>query len=176
MVTAIDRSPSRVARLQENLTRTRLRAVTAVANAEDWKPDPPTEAFDATLVDAPCTATGTIRRHPDVAWRKAPGDIVVLSALQGRLLARAIDLTRSGGTIVYCACSLEEEEGEDIVSAVVECDSRVRRKPITAAEFPILEEFITPRGELRTLPCHWPDPEPRISGLDGFFAARLERV
>jgi len=176
IVTAIDRSTSRVARLQENLTRTSLRAFTAVANAEDWKPDPPTETFDAVLVDAPCTSTGTIRRHPDIPWRKAPGDIVILSALQRRLLARAIDLTRSGGTIVYCTCSLEPEEGEDIVSAVVEQDRRLRRKPITAAEFPVLEEFITPRGELRTLPCHWPDPDPRMSGLDGFFAARLERV
>jgi 16S rRNA (cytosine967-C5)-methyltransferase len=99
-----------------------------------------------------------------------------LSALQRRLLTRAIDLTRSGGTVVYCACSLEPEEGEDLVSAVVEQDRRVRRKPITPAEFPVLEEFITPRGEFRTLPCHWPDPDPRMSGLDGFFASRLERV
>jgi 16S rRNA (cytosine967-C5)-methyltransferase len=176
MVTAIDRSTSRVARLHENLARTRLQAVTVVANAEDWKPDPPTTTFDAVLVDAPCTSTGTIRRHPDIPWRKAPSDIVALSALQRRLLARAIDLTRSGGTIVYCTCSLESEEGEDIVSAVIEQDRRLRRKPVTAAEFPFLEEFITPRGELRTLPCHWPDPDPRMSGLDGFFAARLERV
>jgi 16S rRNA (cytosine967-C5)-methyltransferase len=71
---------------------------------------------------------------------------------------------------------LEQEEGEDIVSALVEHDGRVSRKPITAAEFPVLEEFITARGELRTLPCQWPDPDPRMSGLDGFFAARLERV
>jgi 16S rRNA (cytosine967-C5)-methyltransferase len=174
MVTAVDRSTSRVARLHENLARTKLRAVTVVANAEDWKPAPPT--FDAVLVDAPCTSTGTIRRHPDIPWRKAPSDIVALSALQRRLLAHATDLTRSGGTIVYCTCSLESEEGEDIVSAVIEQDRRVRRKPVTAAEFPVLEEFITPRGELRTLPCHWPDPDPRMSGLDGFFAARLERV
>jgi len=176
MVTAIDRSTSGVARLHENLARTSLPAFSIVANAEDWKPAPPNATFDAVLVDAPCTSTGTIRRHPDIPWRKAPGDIVILSALQTRLLARAIDLTRSGGTIVYCTCSLERAEGEDIVSAVVEQDRRVRCKPITAAEFPVLEEFITPRGELRTLPCHWPDPDPRMSGLDGFFAARLERV
>src|SRR5262249_51809749 len=176
IVTAIDRSTSRVARLQENLARTGLRAFTAVANAEDWEPAPPTAAFDAVLVDAPCTSTGTIRRHPDIPWRKAPGDIVILSALQRRLLARAVDLTRSGGTIVYCTCSLEREEGEDIVSAVVEQDGRGRPNPIPAAEFPFLEKFITPGGELRTLPCHWPDPDPRMAGLDGFFAARLERV
>ena len=176
MVTAVDRSASRMARLTENLSRTGLDAVTVVADAEEWKPDPPTATFDAVLIDAPCSSTGTIRRHPDIPWRKTPDDIAVLSALQRRLLSHAIDLTRSGGTIVYCACSLEPEEGEDIVSAAVEQNRRVRRKPVTAAEFPVLEEFITPRGELRTLPCHWPDPDRRMQGLDGFFAARLERV
>jgi 16S rRNA (cytosine967-C5)-methyltransferase len=175
-VTAVDQSASRMVRLKENLARTGLDAATVVANAADWNPDPPAAMFDAVLIDAPCTSTGTIRRHPDIPWRKAPGDIVALSSLQQRLLARAIDLTRSGGTVVYCTCSLEPEEGEDIVSAVTQLDRRVRRKPITAAEFPALEEFITPLGELRTLPCHWPDPDPRMCGLDGFFAARLERV
>jgi 16S rRNA (cytosine967-C5)-methyltransferase len=175
MVTAIDQSASRMARLKENLTRTGLDADTVIANAADWNPDPPA-TFDGVLIDAPCTSTGTIRRHPDIPWRKAPGDIAALSSLQRRLLGRAIDLTRTGGTIVYCACSLEPEEGEDIVSAVAEHDRRVRCKPITASEFPALEEFITPLGELRTLPCHWPDPDSRMHGLDGFFAARLERV
>jgi 16S rRNA (cytosine967-C5)-methyltransferase len=176
MVTAVDQSASRMARLKENLARTGLDAVTVAANAADWTPDPPAAKFDAVLIDAPCTSTGTIRRHPDIPWRKAPGDIVALSSLQRRLLGRAIDLTRSGGMIVYCTCSLELEEGEEIVSAVAEQDGRVRRKPITPSEFPALEQFITPRGELRTLPCDWPDPDPRMSGLDGFFAARLERV
>jgi 16S rRNA (cytosine967-C5)-methyltransferase len=175
-VTALDRSPPRMQRLKENLSRAGLDAVTVVADAEHWKPDPPTATFDAVLIDAPCTSTGTIRRHPDIPWRKTPDDIAALSALQKRLLVHAIDLTRPGGTIVYCACSLEPEEGEDIVSAVVEQDRRVRCKPITASEFRVLEEFITPRGELRTLPCHWPDPDPRMQGLDGFFAARLERA
>ena len=175
-VTAVDQSASRIARLKENLTRTGLDAITIVANAADWTPDPTNAAFDAILIDAPCTSTGTIRRHPDIPWRKAPDDIVVLSTLQRRLLGRAIDLTKSGGIIVYCTCSLEPEEGETIVSAVAEQDRRVRRKPITAAEFPALGGFITPLGELRTLPCDWPDPDPRMHGLDGFFAARLERV
>jgi 16S rRNA (cytosine967-C5)-methyltransferase len=176
MVTAIDQSAPRMARLKENLARLGLEAVTIVANAADWVPDPPGATFDAVLIDAPCMSTGTIRRHPDIPWRKAPGDIGALSSLQRRLLGRAIDLTRSGGTIVYCTCSLEPEECEDIVSAVAEQDGRVQRKPVTAAEFPALEEFIAPRGELRTLPCDWPDPDPRMQGLDGFFAARLERV
>jgi 16S rRNA (cytosine967-C5)-methyltransferase len=175
MVTAIDQSASRMARLKENLSRTGLDADTVIANAADWNPDPPA-TFDGVLIDAPCMSTGTIRRHPDIPWRKAPGDIAALSSLQRRLLGRAIDLTRSGGTIVYCTCSLEPEEGEDIVSAVAEQDRRVRCRPITASEFPAFEEFITPLGELRTLPCHWPDPDSRMYGLDGFFAARLERV
>jgi 16S rRNA (cytosine967-C5)-methyltransferase len=175
LVTAIDRSASRMERLNENLSRTGLDAATVVADVENWKPDPPA-TFDAVLIDAPCSSTGTIRRHPDIPWRKTPDDIAVLSALQRRLLSHAIDLTRSGGAVVYCTCSLEPEEGEDIVSAVIERDRRVRRRPLTAAEFPILEGFITPRGDLRTLPCHWPDPDPRMRGLDGFFAARLERV
>ena len=176
LVTAIDRSAPRMARLRENLSRTSLDATTAVATAEDWKPDPPTATFDAVLIDAPCTSTGTIRRHPDIPWRKASGDIALLTAVQRRLLDRAIELTKSGGTIVYCTCSLEPEEGENIVAAMVERDQRVRRKPITAADFPELEEFVTALGELRTLPCHWPNEDSRMSGLDGFFAARLERV
>jgi 16S rRNA (cytosine967-C5)-methyltransferase len=174
-VTAVDFSASRMARLQENLSRLHLDAKTIVADVADWKPDPPA-AFDAVLIDAPCTSTGTIRRHPDIPWRKTPIDIVALSALQRRLLARAIDVTRPGGTIVYCTCSLEPEEGENIVSAVVEQDRRVCRKSITAAEFPAIGEFITPLGELRTLPCDWPDANFRMYGLDGFFAARLERA
>jgi len=174
-VTAIDRSAARMARLRENLCRTGLQATTIVAPAEDWRPEAPSGMFDAVLVDAPCTSTGTIRRHPDIPWRRTPGDITILAAVQRRLLAHAIELTKSGGTIVYCVCSLEPEEGQNIVSAAVDQDQRVRRKPIMAADFPELREFITPLGELRTLPCHWPNADPRMSGLDGFFAARLER-
>jgi 16S rRNA (cytosine967-C5)-methyltransferase len=175
-VTAVDRSEPRMARLRENLARTGLEATVVVAPAEEWTPAPPTESFDAVLVDAPCTSTGTIRRHPDIPWRKAPGDIEVLAAVQQRLLNHAIDLTRRGGTIVYCTCSLEPEECENVVAAVIQHDDRVRRQPIAAADVPGIDGFITPQGELRTLPCHWPDPDPRMAGLDGFYAARLERV
>ena len=105
-----------------------------------------------------------------------PADIELLAALQSRLLARAIDLAKPGGTIVFCTCSLEPEEGEHIVAGALAQDQRIRRQPIAAAEIPGLEGFITPLGELRTLPCQWPDADPRMSGLDGFFAARLERV
>jgi 16S rRNA (cytosine967-C5)-methyltransferase len=171
-VTAVDRSEPRLARLRQNLGRLHLEAAIAVAAAEEWSADP----FDAVLVDAPCTATGTIRRHPDVAWRKSLADIEPLTALQSRLLAHAIELTRPGGTIVFCTCSLEPEEGEHIVAAALERDPRVRRSPIAAGEFPGLEGLVTARGELRTLPCHWPDPDPHMAGLDGFYAARLARI
>jgi 16S rRNA (cytosine967-C5)-methyltransferase len=85
-------------------------------------------------------------------------------------------VTRPGGTIVFCTCSLEPEEGENIVAAMLDRDRRIRRDPIAAAEFPGLEGFVTQLGELRTLPCHWPDTDARMSGLDGFFAARLKRI
>jgi 16S rRNA (cytosine967-C5)-methyltransferase len=132
--------------------------------------------FDAVLVDAPCSSTGTIRRHPDIAWLKREADLAPLAALQRRLLERAIVLTRPGGTIVFCTCSLEPEEGEQLVAAVLADHPEVRRKPISANEFNGLDGLITATGELRTLPCGWPDGDPRMAGLDGFYAARLERI
>ena len=171
-VTAVDRAEPRLGRLRENLDRLGVSATTVVAAAEDWQAGP----FDAVLVDAPCTSTGTIRRHPDIPWRKASSDIDALSVLQKRLLHNAITLTRPGGTIVFCTCSLEPEEGEDIVRAALDQDRRIARNPIAVAQFPALEGLITAQGDLRTLPCHWPDPDPRMSGLDGFYAARLERL
>jgi 16S rRNA (cytosine967-C5)-methyltransferase len=175
-VTAVDRSEARVARLRENLRRLRLEAATQVADAEEWPAANAVGPFDAVLVDAPCTATGTIRRHPDIAWLKSPAELELLTALQRRLLDRAIDLTRSGGTIVFATCSLEPEEGEDIVAAVLDRDSRVRRDPIAESELPGLAGLLNPAGELRTLPCHWPDRDPSLAGLAGFFAARLTRL
>ena len=172
IVTAVDRAEPRLGRLRENLDWLGFSATTVLAAAEDWQAGP----FDAVLVDAPCTSTGTIRRHPDIPWRKASSDIDALSVLQKRLLHNAITLTRPGGTIVFCTCSLEPEEGEDIVRAALEADQRIARNPIAVAQFPALEGLITAQGDLRTLPCHWPDPDPRMSGLDGFYAARLERL
>jgi 16S rRNA (cytosine967-C5)-methyltransferase len=171
-VTAIDRAESRMARLAENLDRLGLTATRVVATAEDWQGGP----FDAVLVDAPCTATGTIRRHPDIPWRKVPADLASLSALQRRLLDNAIALTRPGGTIVFCTCSLEPEEGEEIVNAALKDDTRIARKPLAVDEFPGLDGFITADGDLRTLPCQWPHADPRLAGLDGFYAARLQRL
>ncbi|OKO70008.1 RsmB/NOP family class I SAM-dependent RNA methyltransferase [Bradyrhizobium sp. NAS96.2] len=170
-VTAVDRSPARVARLRDNLTRLALQADTVVADAAEW----PAEAasFDGILVDAPCTSTGTIRRHPDVAWLRQEGDIAALSALQKRLLQKAIHLLKPGGTLVYCTCSLEPEEGEHVIAALLASESGLRRAPVETSEVAGLDDIITADGDLRTLPSHLPSADPRLGGLDGFYAARL---
>jgi 16S rRNA (cytosine967-C5)-methyltransferase len=162
-----------MARLRDNLTRLSMEAETAVADAAEWQGARSGESFDGILVDAPCTSTGTIRRHPDVAWLRLEADIGALTALQKRLLQRAVALLRPGGTLVYCTCSLEPEEGELAIAALLASESGVRRAPIEAGEVAGLTEILTAEGDLRTLPCHLPHPDPRLSGLDGFYAARL---
>ena len=171
-VTAVDRSPARVARLRENLARLSLEAETVVTDAAEWQ-GRGSEGFDGILVDAPCTSTGTIRRHPDVAWLRQEADIAPLAALQKRLLQRAVALLKPGGTLVYCTCSLEPEEGEQAISALLADEPAMRRAPIEAGEVAGLAEIVTQEGDLRTLPCHLPHPDPRLGGLDGFYAARL---
>ena len=176
-VTALDRSPNRVARLRENLVRLSLDAQTVVADAAEWSGNGGDALFDGILIDAPCTATGTIRRHPDVAWLKQESDISALTALQRRLLQRAVALLKPGGTLVYCTCSLEPEEGEQAVAALLAAESGIRRAPIDASEVAGQAELVTAEGDLRTLPCHMPHPEdPRLGGLDGFYAARLVKA
>lgn len=171
-VTAVDRSEPRLKRLRENLARLKLDAETVTTDAAQWQHEP----FDAVLVDAPCSSTGTIRRHPDIPWLKSETDIAKLSALQSRLLDRAAMLTKPGGTLVYCTCSLEPEEGERAIAALLERNPGLKRSPITPAEVGGLSEIVTPDGAIRSLPCHLPDPEPQMSGLDGFYAARIIRV
>ncbi|RDV03986.1 RsmB/NOP family class I SAM-dependent RNA methyltransferase [Undibacter mobilis] len=171
-VIAVDRSPARIARLKENFARLKLNVETVAADALEWQPD---RRFDAVLLDAPCTATGTIRRHPDVPWLKSENDLGILTALQSRLLDRAANLLKPGGTLVYCTCSLEPEEGEAQIADLLARDPRLTRAPITAAEVFGHAEFVTRKGELRTLPHYLPHADPRWSGLDGFFAARLTR-
>jgi len=172
-VTAIDRSVARMARLRDNLTRLELEAETVVTDAAEWPGANSGEGFDGILVDAPCTSTGTIRRHPDVAWLRQEADIAALTALQKRLLQHAVTLLRPGGTLVYCTCSLEPEEGEQAVAALLASESGMRRAPIAAGEVAGLAEILTPEGDLRTLPSHLPHQDPRLGGLDGFYAARL---
>jgi 16S rRNA (cytosine967-C5)-methyltransferase len=171
-VTAIDRSSNRMARLRDNLARLSLDADTVVADAAEW-PGGTKGQFDGILIDAPCTSTGTIRRHPDIGWLRQEADIGPLVALQGRLLQRAVTLLKSGGTLVYCTCSLEPEEGEQAISAFLAAEPSMRRAPIEPGEVAGLSEIVTADGDLRTLPCHLPRDEPRLGGLDGFYAARL---
>ncbi|WP_127091358.1 RsmB/NOP family class I SAM-dependent RNA methyltransferase [Aquabacter cavernae] len=170
-VVAVDRSGPRLRRLRENLVRLRLTAEVAEADATLYDGGP----FDAVLLDAPCSATGTLRRHPDIAWTKGPGDIASLTLLQARLLDRAVSLLRPGGTLVYSTCSLEPEEGEGQIEALLARNSDMERLPLGEKDDAALAAFITPQGDLRTLPCDWVRGEPERSGLDGFFAARLRK-
>jgi 16S rRNA (cytosine967-C5)-methyltransferase len=151
--------------------RLKLDAEIVEADATLWQGGP----FDAVLVDAPCSSTGTVRRHPDIPWLKSETDLAKLAALQSRLLAHAMTLVRPGGTLVYCTCSLEREEGEDRIAALLAQNPALRRDPIRAEEVGGQAEFLTADGALRTLPCHWADAEPRMGGLDGFYAARIAR-
>jgi 16S rRNA (cytosine967-C5)-methyltransferase len=171
-VTAVDRSQARLHRLRENLARLNLSAETVAADATEWKAGP----FDAVLLDAPCSSTGAIRRHPDIPWVKREADIATLADMQRRLIAHAAELVKPGGLLIYCTCSLEREEGEDIVEALLAAESRMRRRTISPDEVSRLSSVLTPAGDLRTLPCHLPDPNPRLAGIDGFYAARIERI
>lgn len=171
-VTAVDRSAERLKRLAANFQRLRLPVEIAVADVLSFDAPP----FDAALLDAPCSATGTIRRHPDVAWTKRPGDVATLAATQAQLLDRAITLVRPGGRVVFCTCSLEPEEGEALIAALLRRNPDVRRLPVAADEIGGLSECLTEAGDLRTLPCHLTARTSRLSGLDGFFAARLQRL
>jgi 16S rRNA (cytosine967-C5)-methyltransferase len=170
-VTAVDRSGVRLARLRQNLTRLKLDAEIVEADATLWQGGP----FDAVLVDAPCSSTGTVRRHPDIPWLKSETDLAKLAVLQSRLLDHAMTLVKPGGALVYCTCSLEREEGEDRIAALLAQNPTLRRSPIRAEEVGDQAEFLTADGAVRTLPCHWPDAEPRMAGLDGFYAARITR-
>ncbi|MFN3686878.1 RsmB/NOP family class I SAM-dependent RNA methyltransferase [Salinarimonas sp.] len=170
-VLAVDRSRERLARLEENLARLRLEAEIRVADATAL---PEREAFDAVLVDAPCSSTGTLRRHPDVAWTKSEADIAALAAIQTRLIDAAIALVRPGGRIVYCTCSLEPEEGEAQARTALEQHPGLVREPIRPEEVGGLAAAVTRKGDLRILPSHALLPE--APGLDGFFAARFRRA
>lgn len=168
-VIAVDAEPARLTRVAENLARLRLKAELIAADASTWAPPAPA---DAVLIDAPCSATGTIRRHPDVLWLKAPTDLAALNALQDRLLAAAVRMVRPGGKIVYCVCSLQDEEGPARTAAFVHGGAPVRLLPVTTDEIGGLDALVTADGELRTLPCHLA----AAGGLDGFFAMRFTRV
>ncbi len=168
-VTAVDRSSRRLERLSANLKRLSLPAATVAADALTWRPEQP---VDAVLLDAPCSATGAIRRHPDVPHLKHPGDITRLSMIQDRLLHAAVEMVRPGGTLVYCTCSLEPEEGPQRIDALLRSGAPVARRPICAGEIDMPGEWLTDEGDLRTLPFHFAE----YDGIDGFYGARLVKL
>jgi 16S rRNA (cytosine967-C5)-methyltransferase len=165
-VVALDRSAARLTRVRENLARARLKAELVAADAASWA-DP--RQFDAVLLDAPCSATGTFRRHPDVLWGARPGDIAKLAEVQARLLASAAPRVAPGGRLVYCVCSLEPEEGEGQVGLFLRRHPQFRLSPIAPGEGGAPAASITSEGFARILPFHME------GGCDGFFAARLVR-
>ena len=168
-VTAVDRSDVRLVRLTENLARAGLTAAAVAADALAW---PDTRTFDAVLLDAPCSATGTFRRHPDVLWGAGPTDIGKLSVLQHRLLDATAARVKPGGRLVYCVCSLEPEEGETQASDFLRRHKEFQRLPVAAGEAGLGEAAITALGDVRLLPGR---PDQGIDG-DGFFAARFVRA
>lgn len=169
-VIAVDRSAKRLQRLQENMKRLRLdeRVKVDVSDAAVWKTREPVPFI---LLDAPCSATGTVRRNPDVIWMKSPSDIASLVELQGRLLENAVKMLAVGGTLIYCTCSLQKEEGEYQIERILEKHPELSREPVHVSELGGLSEIITPRGDVRILPFHLAN----LGGMDGFFASRLRK-
>jgi 16S rRNA (cytosine967-C5)-methyltransferase len=165
-VTAVDRSSRRLERLISNLRRLELPIAAVGADALTWRPPHPVEAV---LLDAPCSTTGAIRRHPDVPHLKFPEDVARLSVVQENLLRAAIEMLRPGGTLIYCTCSLEAEEGPERVESLFYAGAPIERREIEPAELGAPPEWITAAGDLRTLPCHFGE----YDGIDGFFCARL---
>jgi 16S rRNA (cytosine967-C5)-methyltransferase len=164
-VVAVERDPKRLARLRENLARLKLEAETVEADAAGWSPSG--AEFDAVLLDAPCSATGIIRRHPDIPHLKRAADVAAMAEAQAKLLGRAAALLRPGGRLVFATCSLQPEEGEAHLARAGALG--LRPDPIRGEELPGLAEAVTERGTLRTRPDLWAER----GGLDGFFAARF---
>ncbi|MCO5146504.1 MAG: RsmB/NOP family class I SAM-dependent RNA methyltransferase [Aquamicrobium sp.] len=171
-VTALEISPNRIKRLRANLDRLKLDAEIVQGDLFAFAPDAP---FDAVLLDAPCSSTGTVRRHPDVPWTKSVEDVEKLTGLQARMLAHAATLLRPGGRLVFSNCSLERGEGEALLSAFLADNPQIVADPVRPGEFPFLDPFLTGHGWVRTTPAGLKLATPALSGLDGFFAARLRR-
>jgi 16S rRNA (cytosine967-C5)-methyltransferase len=165
-VTALDRSRKRLGRVADNMKRLRFAADCEVADAVLWQKG---KDYDVVLLDAPCTATGTIRRHPDVAWLKDASDVAKLSATQDSLIDAAERLVRTGGIILYCTCSLQPEEGPARIIAALKRHPSLARVPIRPEELFGFQDLVTPDGDLRSLPSHLAS----LGGIDGFYAARL---
>jgi 16S rRNA (cytosine967-C5)-methyltransferase len=163
-VIAVEIDAARAERIRENLARTGLNADIIQADARDFEGSAP-----FVLIDAPCTATGTVRRHPDLPWIKGAADVTVSAGAAYEILESGARMVAPGGTLVFAVCSLEREEGEEQIAAFLSGHPEFSRAPITAEEIFGYADWITPDGDLRTLPCYLP------GGMDGFFAARLKR-
>lgn len=167
-VIALDRSSNRLTRLRENLERLQLEAEVIAADGAVWQPK---EKVDCVLLDAPCTATGTIRHQPDVLYLKDIRDQHKLAALQQRLLENALEMLKPGGVLIYCTCSLQKAEGEKQIEEFLSKKLPVTRLPIASGEVAGIDDMINENGEVRVLPFHWKEQ----GGLDGFFIARLRK-
>jgi 16S rRNA (cytosine967-C5)-methyltransferase len=170
-VTAVETDPERALVMRANIGRMHLQDAveTVVADARRWSPE---ALFDLVLLDAPCSATGTIRRHPDILWSKTASGVARLAGLQDELLRAASRMVAPGGRLVYAVCSLQPEEGAKRIEAFLGHEAGFHRDPIDRAELLGLPVDLTPAGELRTLPCHLAEE----GGMDGFFVARLRRA
>ena len=168
-VQALDRSPTRLTRLRQNLTRLGLEAEIIEGDGLTWRPQAPA---DGLLLDAPCSATGTIRRHPEIMWRRSADDVAELAENQSQLLQAALEMVKPGALVVYAVCSLEPAEGPQLIEKLLAQNENIERVPLEMSEIGGLAEALTPAGDLRTLPCHFAGQ----GGMDGFYAARLRRT
>ena len=166
-VTAVDRSKKRLQRVHENLARTDLADNVEIiaANAESWRPE---TLADAVLLDAPCSALGTLRRHPEGAWIKTPDAIARFPDIQGRLLRAAAEMVKPGGRIIYCVCTPLKREGEDVISAAI-AENILKRSPLTRNVAEPFAKSLTAHGDVLTIPFQAPLH-------DAFFVSRLERI
>lgn len=172
-VTALDLSASRLKRLHSNMQRLKFTVETHVGSLLSYQPD---ELFDAILLDAPCSSTGTMRRHPDVAWTKSREDVDKLADLQFTMIKHAATLLKLDGVLLFANCSLLPKEGEELAARVIAEISTLKPDPIQASELDGLENLIDANGWLRSTPADLTLEEPALSGMDGFFAARFRRV
>lgn len=191
-VTAVDISAARLKRLRQNMERLGLKVKTQQADIRHITESADFSPYDAALLDAPCSSTGTVRRHPDILWTKTAQDISALARLQAELLAASLKLVKSGGIILFCNCSLAKEEGEYLLAEFLRAhEGQARLAPFTAAEMESLlwqssaasaaekeqaARLLTKEGFLRTTPADLPNENAAFSGLDGFFAARLQKL
>jgi len=167
-VTALDLSEARAARLRDNLSRLGLDAEIVIADALSWRPDAP---FDAVLIDAPCSATGTWRKSPELPWIRKPEDLLASVPTQAAMLARAVTWLTPGGRLVYAVCSLQPEEGERQIDTLLANTADVSREPLTATDVANFTKILSPAGDMRSSLASGQ----QLGGMDGFFAARLRR-